>query len=78
MTKSNFPELTQQEVLRIDATPDKNYPLRILQAYRENCNCRWSNTCYPDLETTDPMLHLMNQDQEQRAKILDEAIKKIS
>ena len=73
--KTKLPELTQQLILHVDATPDKDYPLRILKAYRENCNCRWSETFYPDLETTNPVLALMNQHQEQRAKLLDEAIK---
>jgi hypothetical protein len=69
-----FPKLTQQAIEHVDGTPNADYPLRILKAYRENCNCKWSNTRYPDLETIDPLLHVMNQHQEERARILDQAI----
>jgi len=66
--------ITPQPILNIDATPDENYPLRILRTYRANCNCRWSDTKYPDLDTIDPILVLMNKHQEQRALLLDKAI----
>jgi len=69
-----FPKLTQQAIETVDGTPNEDYPLRILRAYRENCNVKWSDTRSPDLETTDPLCYLMNQHQEQRAKILDAAI----
>ena len=35
-----IPDLTQKTVKWIDATPNNEYPLRILRAYREDCNCK--------------------------------------
>jgi hypothetical protein len=67
-------KLTQQAIEYVDGTPNAGYPLRILRAYRENCNCKWSESVFPDLETIDPVLYAMNMHQEQRAKILDQAI----
>ncbi|MDD4970717.1 MAG: hypothetical protein PHT07_14920 [Paludibacter sp.] len=69
-----LPKFTQQVIEHVDGTPDADYPLRILKAYRENCNCKWSETGFPDLEKINPVLMLMNQHQEERAKILDKAI----
>jgi hypothetical protein len=69
------PGWNQQPVLHIDATPDDGYPLRILEAYRENCNMRWVTGS--DGKCEDPFYELMNQLQEERAKILDSAIEKI-
>ena len=68
-----FPELTQQPILHVDGMPDKDYALRILRAYRENCNCFWADTT-EGTGTESPLLKLMNEHQEQRAKLLDEAI----
>jgi hypothetical protein len=62
--------------LILDATPDKEYPLRILRAYRELCNCRWADTTDGG-ETENPLLKLMNEHCEQREKILGEAIAKL-
>jgi len=72
--KVELPQFTQQVIETVDGTPNADYPLRILRAYRENCNCKWSDTGSPELETTNPLLYLMNQHQEERAKILDQAI----
>ncbi len=60
-------------VLYVDMTPDEELPLRILRAYRQNCDCRWSNNS--GKEPDDLLLKTMNQHQEQRAKLLDEAIR---
>ena len=68
-----LPEITQQPILYIDETPDRDYVLRILRAYRENCNCRWSDTT-EGTETENPLLKMMNEHCEQRAKLLDKAI----
>jgi len=78
MAKSNFPPLTREPIREIDGTPNDGYVLRILKAYRVNCDCKWSSTSYPDLEKNDPLLTLMNEHQEQRAKLLDKAIEKLS
>jgi len=71
----NLPELTQEPIHYVDSTPDEGYPLRILQAYRENCNSRWSDSASG--ENMNPLYDLMNKHQEQRAEILDRAIEKL-
>ena len=63
-------EVTQEPIIHVDATPNKEYPLRILRAYRENCNCEWVVTD----EEANPIYELMNEHCRQRAKILDKAI----
>lgn len=61
----------RQQVQYLDATPDEEYPLRILKAYREQCDCH--------MVTTPPeMGDMMNQWQDERAKILDRAIALLS
>ena len=65
-----LPEVTQQPILYVDGTPTDDYPLRILRAYRENCNCRWVSEPRPN-----PLIDLMNEYCEKRAKILDRAIR---
>jgi hypothetical protein len=42
--------------------------MRILRAHRQNCDCKWV------VDPPDPLYDLMNQHNDQRAKILDEAI----
>ena len=69
-----LPSVTQQPILHIDGTPDKGYVLRILRAYRGDCNCRWADTT-EGTGIENPILKLMNEDCEKRAKLLDEAIK---
>ena len=67
-----FPEMTQQSIIHIDATPDDGYVLRILQAYRENCNSKWATST--NGECDNPIFDLMNKHQDQRAELLDKAI----
>ena len=67
-----LPELTQQPVLFIDGTPNEDYPSRILKAYRQNCDCMWSDTT--NGEPQNPLLKLMNEHNKQRAEILDKII----
>lgn len=69
-----LPDLTQQPILYIDGTPNEDYPLRILRAYRQNCNCMWSETTTGG-EPQNPLLQLMNEHNRQRAEILDRAIR---
>jgi hypothetical protein len=69
---SNNPLLTQEPVLFINNTPDEEYPLRILQTYRKNCNCFWSTEGL-DVSTMQ-IYEVMNDHQKQRAKLLDNAI----
>ena len=68
-----FPKVTQEPIIYVDATPDEEYPLRILQAYRENCNVIWSDTSDGD-KTSNWVLQQMNDDCQKRAEILDRAI----
>jgi len=66
-----LPEVTQEPIIHVNATPDEGYPLRILRAYRENCNREWvSETDKP----LNPLLEQMNKYCRQRAVILDAAI----
>jgi len=67
--------LTQQSIIHVDGTPDENYVLRILQAYRENCNCKWATGT--DGSCDNPMFQLMNEHQDQRAELLDQAISEL-
>jgi len=60
--------VSQQSIIYVDATPNDDYPLRILRAYRENCNVRIVS------DPPNPMYEFMNQCQISRAAILDKAI----
>ena len=63
-------------VLHVDATPNIEYPLRILRAYRNNADLRLSNSTNPDIITEQtPFVKVMNEAQCKRAEILDKAIK---
>ena len=75
--KSELPPVNGQTIQHIDGTPDSDYPLRILQAYRQNCDCQWSENTNDD-EPTNPLLKLMNEMCDKRAKLLDRAIEKIN
>ncbi len=69
-----FPKLTQQPIERVDATPDDGYPLRILRAYRQLCDCLWS--VEGDVDST--MYDIMNEHNRQRAIVLDKAIDQLA
>lgn len=71
MPMMDLPELTQKPILRVDATPDAEYPLRILRAYRGDCDCLWSTG---SAGVEEGIYKQMNEDQRQRAVILDNAI----
>lgn len=70
-------KVTQQPIMHVDGTPDEEYPLRILQAYRANCDMRWADNTGCE-ETINPLLVAMNEHQHQRAEILERAIAKLS
>lgn len=57
----------------IDATPNEQYPLRILKAYRESCDYRWGDGLDGGDLATHKLKELNNLCDE-RAKILDAAI----
>ena len=65
--------LTQQPIEHVDATPDNDYPLRILKAYRKNCDCKWSRNA-GNVDVDDSLIETMNRFNDERAKILDKAI----
>ena len=67
-----LPKLTQEPIIHVDATPDEGYPLRILEAYRANCNCLFVSDHYS------PLLDAMNKNNKKRAEILDRAIEKLT
>jgi len=69
-----LPKLTKKAILWVDETPDEGYPLRILRAYRQNCDCMWSDNTSGE-ESSNPIFKLMNEHQRKRADILDKAIK---
>jgi hypothetical protein len=56
----------------IDATPDTQYALRILKAYRKRCDETWVVAGLPKERSL--LYDAMNAHQEQRAKELDRAI----
>lgn len=64
----SLPKINKQPIIHIDNTPNKEYALRILKAYRENCDCKWSSN------RGNPLIEEMNKAQDKRAKILDRAI----
>jgi len=66
-----IPTLISQKEIDIDEAPNKNYPLRILKAYRDKCNCKWETNAD---SKTKSLWEIMNEHQDQRAKILDKAI----
>lgn len=56
----------------VDATPDDDYPIRILEAYLHNTGLRWEITgCNGNLRQ---IYDAMNEAQEKRAEILRRAI----
>ncbi len=68
--------LKNQSLLHIDATPDKTYPLRILQAYRRQCDTCFASTVTVNTDKDFPsiLVQVMNDLQKQRAALLDDAI----
>ena len=60
----------------VDATPDGSYALRIMQSYREMCNCLVSDSI--DAPPTNPLCIEMNRVNELRKAELDKAISDLS
>jgi hypothetical protein len=63
--------------VHVDETPDTDFPLRILRAYRERCDYLISSTSLMDGEEENPLFVEMNKLQKKRARILDKAIAKL-
>lgn len=60
----------------VNATPDDEYPIRLLQAYRNDCDLPWI-THPTDSEGSKALAKIMNEHQQQRAVILDKALEKL-
>ena len=71
---SELPDMTQDPLLHVDITPNAELPLRILRAYRVNCDVRWTSNTDGSDEGLNPVYKAMNEHCAQRAEILDEAI----
>lgn len=70
-----LPDLTQQPIIHVDETPDEDYPLRILRAYKQNCDCKWANTTGKgEVGIANEILRMMNECCDQRVELLDRAI----
>ena len=72
MTESQFPLITTEPIQHVDATPDADYPLRILRAHRQNCRCKWQVSGLDEFQTG--IYEAINRAQDERVKILDNAI----
>jgi len=73
MSEIKLPPLTDRPLIFVDATPDSDYPLRILRAHRHNTDCRWKKT--GDSEPgIDRVIKAMNETATKRARLLDDAI----
>ncbi len=73
-TKPSKERVMKIERKFVDATPDGDYALRILRAYREDCDMRWADNTL-GIKSKSPIAKLMNNTQKERAKELDKAIK---
>ena len=62
-----------EPMIEIDATPNIDYPLRILRAYRDRCDLLWSSSSLGITENS-PLMKMLNDAQKKRAKFLDMAI----
>ncbi len=56
----------------VDATPDEDFPIRILQLYRQDCESKYLTSGLSPERTL--VWEMMNEWQDQRAAILDKAI----
>jgi hypothetical protein len=74
VNKSVPAETTKEPIEYVDATPDEGYPLRILKAYRENCDRKWSDNL-SGVEPQNPLIKMLNDQCDRRAEFLDSAIK---
>jgi hypothetical protein len=69
---SSLPVMSVQPLLCVDMTPNKDFVLRILEAYRKNCDCRWES------DSSNVLYQLMNKHNDMRKKFLDKAIARLS
>ena len=69
MRKTELPPMTKEPLLHVDMTPGPDLALRLLRAYRHNCDVKWVSN------EPNALLDMMNEHCDQRAKALDRAIK---
>ena len=67
--------LTQQPIIHVDATPDDDYPLRILRAYRQHADCNFEVHGLDENERR--IYDMLNETNKKRAELLDAAIEKL-
>jgi len=72
-SKTELPDTTKEPIIHVDASPDAQYPLRILRAHRANCDVLWTDNT-EGKKPVGALCELMNEHNRQRAKILDQAI----
>lgn len=58
----------------VNATPDDEYPIRILQAHRDDCDLEYVTD---GSKTSDTIAKIMNENNAKRAVILDKALAKL-
>lgn len=73
-------EKHRHEWLHVNARPDGGYALRILRAYREQCNTRWSSggNILSVGGEDNPLMRELNRYQDERAIELDAAIAELT
>lgn len=68
-----LPTPATEAIKYVDATPNEEYPIRILGAYLEDARIgRWAEDSNGTV--TNPIMRAMNEDQDKRAEILARAI----
>ena len=73
-----YPDINYRDRKYVDATPNTEYPLRILQAYlRDAESSRWSSSANGIVED-DPIIKYMNELCDKREKLLKDAIEVLS
>lgn len=60
----------------VNATPDDEYPIRILQAHRDDCDIKWA-TSSDGKDVNNTIAKIMNENNDKRAVILDRALEKL-
>lgn len=63
----------EEPIMHVDATPDPEYPVRILRAHREHQNYRW--VVDSGSENLRELVAKMEAARRRRAQLLDEAIR---
>jgi len=75
MSELKLPKLTKLPIFSVDATPDDDYPIRILKAYLLNTQCKWIVHGLPESDSI--IYDMMNETQDKRRVILEKAISKL-